>query len=124
MCKAGRLSLMFILLAFSTGLAAAPETDISGGWKLTIQSPRGPMAIDMRIVQEDAKLTVTMTGPRGSESTGKGTIQGRDVQWSIKRSMSSGERAVVYKGTVEGTAMSGTADLGELGTVGWTATKQ
>ncbi|HUU38559.1 MAG TPA: hypothetical protein VMW46_10220 [Candidatus Desulfaltia sp.] len=124
MRKTGLLSLIFFLWAFGTALAVAQETDISGGWQLTIQSPRGPMTIDARFVQEGTKLTVTMTGPRGGESTGEGTIQGQAVQWSIKRSTGGGERTIVYKGTVEGQTMSGTADLGEMGTVGWTATKK
>jgi hypothetical protein len=124
MRKMGLLSLVVFILAFGPGPALTQEPDISGGWELTIQSPRGPMTIDARFIQEGTKLTVAMTGPRGGESTGEGTIQGQAVQWSIKRSTSGGERTVIYRGTVKGTTMSGTADLGELGTVGWTATKK
>jgi hypothetical protein len=124
MRKMGLLSLAFFLLAFAAAAAVTQETDVSGGWVLTIQSPRGPMTIDARFVQEGTKLTVTMTGPRGGESSGEGTIQGQTVHWSVTRSTGGGERTVVYSGTVKGTTMSGTADLGELGTVGWTATKK
>jgi hypothetical protein len=124
MRKMGLLSLSLFMLAFGAVLAGTQKTDISGGWELTLQSPRGPMTIGARFVQEGTKLTVTMTGPRGNESTGEGTIQGQAVQWSITRSTGGGERTIFYKGTVEGTSMSGTADLGELGTVGWTATKK
>ncbi len=120
----GPFSLAFVLLAFGTALAATQETDISGVWQLTIQSPRGPMTIDAKFVQEGTKLTVTMAGPRGSESTGEGTIQGQAIQWSIQRSTGGGERTIVYKGTVKGTTMSGTADMGEMGRVAWTATKK
>jgi hypothetical protein len=82
------------------------------------------MTLEIRFVQDGAKLTVTMTGPRGGEFTGTGSIQGQAVRWSITRSTGGGERTVVYQGTVEGQAMSGTADLGEMGTVGWRATKK
>jgi hypothetical protein len=124
MRKMGLLSLSFFMLASGAALAATQEIDISGAWELTIQSPRGQMTIGARFIQEGTKLTVTMTGPRGDESTGQGSIQGQSVQWSVTRSTGGGERTVVYKGTVKGTSMSGTADLGELGTVGWTATKK
>jgi len=124
MRNTGLLFLAFLMLAFAAALAVTQETDISGGWELTIQSPRGPMTIGARFVQEGTKLTVTMTGPRGGESTGEGTIQGQAVQWSVTRSTGGGERTVVYKGTVKGTTMSGTADLGETGTVSWTGTKK
>jgi hypothetical protein len=118
------LCLPLLVLAFGTAMAVTQDADISGGWQLTIQSPRGPMTIDARFVQEGTKLTVTITGPRGSESTGEGTIRGKDVQWSIQRSTGGGERMIVYKGTVEGMTMSGTADMGEMGSVTWTATKK
>ncbi len=124
MRKMGLLSLTFFMLASGAALAVTQETDISGGWELTIQSPRGQMTIGARFAQEGTKLTVTMTGPRGDESAGQGTIQGQAVQWSVTRSTGGGERTVVYKGTIKGTSMSGTADLGELGTVGWTGTKR
>ncbi|MFZ2053426.1 MAG: hypothetical protein WAU81_04435 [Candidatus Aminicenantales bacterium] len=124
MRKTALFLLTFFLSAFGAALGAAQETDISGEWQLTIQSPRGPMTIEARFVQEGTKLTVTMTGPRGDESSGEGTIQGQAVQWSVTRSTGGGERTVVYQGTVKGTSMSGTADLGEMGTVGWTATEK
>ncbi len=124
MRRMGRLFLPLSLLVLGTSLARAQEPDISGGWQLTVQSPRGPMTIDTRFVQEGTKLTVTMTGPRGGESTGEGTIQGEAVQWSIRRSTPGGETTVVYRGTVKGTTMSGTADMGDMGTVGWTAERK
>ncbi len=124
MSKMGLLFLTLSLLVLGTSLARAQETDISGGWQLTVQSPRGPMIIDTKFVQEGTKLSVTMVGPRGGESTGDGSIHGATVQWSIKRSTPGGERTVVYRGTVRGTTMSGTADMGDMGTVGWTATRK
>lgn len=123
MRKTGLLFLAFFM-AFGPALAADQEADISGGWELTIQSPRGPVTIDLRFVQEGKKLTVIMIAPRGGESSGEGTIQGQAVQWSIERSTSGGERTVVYKGTVKGAAMSGTADLGDMGSVSWTAARK
>lgn len=117
-------SLTFFLIAFGALPGAVQETDIGGEWRLTIQSPRGPMTIEARFVQEGTELTVTMTGPRGDESTGTGSIQGQAVRWSISRSTGSGERTVIYQGRVEGATMSGTADLGERGIVDWAATKK
>lgn len=117
-------SLAFFLLALNPALGAVQGTDISGDWQLTVQSPRGPMTIEASFVQEGTRLTVTMTGPRGDESVGEGRIEGQAVRWSISRTTGSGERTVVYQGTVKGSTMSGTADLGERGTVTWTATKK
>ena len=113
----------FALLSFIV-LASAQVTNVSGEWELTVQSPRGEMTLATKFTQEGEKLTVTMTGPRGGESSGEGTIQGNTIQWSVTRTGPEGNRfTVTYKGTVEGTTMSGTAE-NPRGTVNWKATKK
>jgi hypothetical protein len=113
----------FALLSFIV-LASAQVADVSGEWELTIQSPRGPMTLTAKFTQEGEKLTVTMTGPRGGESSGEGTIQGNAIQWSITRKGPEGnEFTITYKGTVEGTTMSGSSE-NPRGTVNWKATKK
>ncbi len=113
----------FTLLSFIV-LASAQVTDVSGEWELTVQSPRGPMTLTTKFTQEGEKLKVAMTGPRGGESSGEGTIQGNAIKWSITRTGPEGNQfTVTYKGTVEGTTMSGTAE-NPRGTVNWKATKK
>jgi hypothetical protein len=118
------LFLAISVLASFAVLAAAQAADISGEWELTIKTPRGDMVMTAKFTQDGEKLTVTMVGPRGGESKGEGTIQGNAVQWSVKRTGPDGnEFTVTYKGTVDGTAMSGTAE-NPRGTVDWKATKK
>jgi len=113
----------FTLLSFIV-LASAQVTDVSGEWELTIKSPRGEMALTAKFTQDGEKLKVTMTGPRGGESSGEGKIQGKAIQWSVTRTGPEGnEFTITYKGTVEGTTMSGTAE-NPRGTVDWKATKK
>src|SRR4030042_2645692 len=113
----------FALLSFNV-LAGARVSDVSGEWELTIQRPRGEMISTAKFVQEGEKITVTMTGPRGGESSGEGTIQGNAIQWSITRTGPEGNQFTIsYKGTVEGTTMSGTAET-PRGSVNWKATKK
>ena len=113
----------FALLSFIV-LTSAQVADVSGEWELTIQSPRGPMTLTAKFTQEGEKLTVTMTGPRGGESSGEGTIQGNAIQWSITRKGPEGnEFTITYKGTVEETTMSGSSE-NPRGTVNWKATKK
>jgi hypothetical protein len=105
-------------------LASAQVTDVSGEWELTIKTPRGDMAMTAKFTQDGEKLTVSMVGPRGGESKGEGTIKGNAVQWSVTRTGPDGtEFTVTYKGTVEGTTMSGTAE-NPRGTADWKATKK
>ena len=105
-------------------LAGAQATDVSGEWELTITTPRGDMTMTAKFTQDGEKLTVNMVGPRGGESKGEGTIKGNAIQWSVTRTAQDGtEVTVTYKGTVEGTTMSGTAE-NPRGTVDWKATKK
>ena len=114
---------LFAWLSFVL-LASAQTADVSGDWELIIQSPRGEMTSTAKFVQDGEKLTVTMTGPRGRDTTGEGTIKGNAVQWSVTRTGPEGDEFTVkYSGTVDGSAMSGTAET-PRGSVNWKATKK
>jgi len=124
MHKSGRIILAFLAWISFIFLAGAQVADVSGEWELTIQSPRGEMTSTAKFVQDGEKLTVTMTGPRGREATGEGTIQGNAIQWSITRTGPEGDEFTIkYSGTVEGATMSGTAET-PRGSVNWKAKKK
>ncbi len=111
------------VLAFLTVIAHAQATDVSGEWELTMETQRGPMTQNLKIVQDGEKITVTMVTQRG-EITGEGTVKGKDIEWSVKRTGRDGnEMTIAYKGTVEGTTMSGTVEM-PMGSMEWKATKK
>ncbi len=111
------------VLAFLTVIAHAQATDVSGEWELTMETQRGPMTQNLKIVQDGEKITVTMVSQRG-EITGEGTVKGKDIEWSVKRTGRDGnEMTIAYKGTVEGTTMSGTVEM-PMGSMEWKATKK
>jgi hypothetical protein len=114
------------LLAVFAVFALAQETNVAGEWDFTMQTPGGERTMVVKFAQEGEKITVTMPGFRGgNEVTGEGTIKGKDIQWSITRTRPDGnEFTVTYKGTVEGTTMNGTAEMGQMGTMEWKATKK
>lgn len=118
-------SLAFLVLTSFVALAGAQQADVSGEWTLTVQSPRGEMTSTVKFVQDGEKLTVTMIGPRGGETSGEGTIKDKNIQWSVIRTRPDGNQMTfTYKGTVEGTSMSGTVDIGGQATADWKATKK
>lgn len=111
------------VLAFLAVVALAQE-NVSGEWEMSMETPRGPMTQTLKIVQDGEKITVTMISERG-EFSGEGTIKGKDIEWSVKRTGRDGtERTVTYKGTVEGTTMNGTVEMGQMGSMEWKATKK
>ena len=117
-------ALVIFLSVMLAGFALAQGADVSGEWDFTLQTPRGERTSTITIVQDGEKITVTMPGFRGGEVTGEGTVKGNEIEWSITRSTPQGEFTVTYKGTVEGTAMSGTAEMGQMGTMEWSAKKK
>jgi len=104
-------------------LWAAQDVNVTGDWEMTTQSPRGERTSDIHFEQEGEKLTVTMQ-MRGEEVTAEGTVKGNTIEWSITRDTQRGEFTVSYKGTVEGDSMSGEAQIGDFGTMEWTAKKK
>jgi hypothetical protein len=118
------LASSLLVLASLALFIQAQGTDVSGEWDFTMKTPRGERTSVIKFVQEGEKITVTMQGFRGGEVTGEGTIKGNEIEWAVTRSTQRGEFTVTYKGTVEGDLMSGTAEMGQMGTMEWTAKKK
>jgi hypothetical protein len=113
---------MFSLLLIPV-LAGAQDIDVTGDWEITTQSPRGERTSDIHFEQEGEKLTVTMQ-IMGEEATAEGTVKGNKIEWSVTRSTQRGEFTISYSGTVEGDAMSGEAQMGDRGSMAWSAKKK
>lgn len=118
---------LFVLLALAAALSFAVYgllTDVSGEWEMTISSPRGERTSVMTIEQNGDKITVTMEGFRGNEMIGEGTITGEDIEWTVKMDTPRGEFSITYNGTVSGDTMSGEAQMGDRGSMEWSAKKK
>lgn len=114
---------IFILVLMSVSLIAQ-EVNVSGDWELTMETQRGEMTRDVHFEQEGENLTVTMESPRGGEVTGKGTIKGNDIEWTVTRSTPRREFTMTYSGKVEGDTMSGEVQMGDFGTFEWKAKRK
>ena len=116
--------LVSFLLIIPALLLKADEVNVTGDWELTVETPRGEMTSDVKFVQEGENLTVTMTGPRGDEITGQGTVKDNEIEWSISRSTPRGEMTSTYKGKVEGDTMTGEVQMGRFGSGEWSAVRK
>jgi hypothetical protein len=104
-------------------LMSAQDVNVTGDWEITTQSPRGERTSDIHFEQEGEKLTVTMQLMR-EEVTAEGTVKGNKIEWSVTRETQRGEFTISYSGTVEGDTMSGEAQMGDFGSMEWTAKKK
>lgn len=113
--------LTFVLIPI---LLTAQDVNVTGDWEMTVKSPRGERTRNIHFEQDGEKLTVTMEGRGGEKITGEGTIKENKIEWSITRSTPRGEFTITYTGTVEGDTMSGEAQMGDFGSMEWTAKRK
>lgn len=110
-------------VAFALALPAAAGEGVSGKWKMTTKGPRGERTYDVAMEQAGEKLVVTSKDREGNDVKSEGTVKGAEITWTTKRTTPMGEMVIVYKGKVDGKAMSGTTDFGSMGSGEWKAEK-
>jgi len=93
---------------------AAQSTNVTGNWKLTIETPNGPGSPSVVFKQDGEKLTGTYKG-RFGESPLEGTVKGKDIKFTVKVNAQGQELQIEYAGTVEGDTMKGKVKFGEYG---------
>ncbi|MEE8377150.1 MAG: hypothetical protein V3R45_02145 [Candidatus Aminicenantaceae bacterium] len=112
-----------ILLVASLSLMVL-AADISGAWEITYQAPEGEMALEMSIEQDGENIKVTMEGMQGEEMVGEGTFKDNKAEWSVTISTPNGDFTINYSGTLEDDILSGEAEMGDYGSMEWTAKKK
>lgn len=98
--------------------------DISGTWEITYQTPEGEFALEMSIEQDGENIKVTMEGMQGEEMVGEGTFKDNKAEWSVTISTPNGDFTINYSGTLEDDILSGEAEMGDYGSMEWTAKKK
>lgn len=84
--------------------AASP---IDGRWTLSVRAPEGAVAIQVTLTNEDGKLTGTFSGDRGSGDIRGGTFTDTTFEFTISTNVQESSDWV-FRGTLNGDAMSGT----------------
>ena len=75
-------------------------------------------------VQEAATLEGTMTTELGTVQVTDGRITGQRVTFTITLPISGQTTTIVFQGTVDGNRMTGTADLGAMGSATFTGERK
>jgi hypothetical protein len=102
--------------------AAAQAANVSGAWKMAIQSDAGPSEASMTLKQEGTKITGDLTSDQGTVPL-DGTFADNKLKMTI--SIDAGGQALVItmNAALEKDTLKGDLDLGGLGTATWTATR-
>jgi hypothetical protein len=91
----------------------AQSTNVTGNWKLTIETPNGTGNPSLVLKQDGEKLTGTYKG-RFGDSQLEGTVKGKEIKFNFKVNAQGQELQVEYAGTVDGDTMKGKAKFGDM----------
>jgi len=115
--------LVCLAVAFALALPAVAGEGVSGKWKMTSKTPRGERVSEVTMEQTGEKLVVNSKDRDGNDVKSEGTVKGAEITWTMKRTRpDGGEFVIVYKGKVDGKAMSGTSET-PMGAGEWKAEK-
>lgn len=100
--------------------ASAQPADITGTWTVVVMRPSGPTPPAMLVLKKNGeKLTGVLSGPQGDMPV-EAAVENTAVTIWFTVPTQNGPIAITMKGTVDGDAMKGTADLGGQGESDWT----
>jgi hypothetical protein len=108
---AAALVTIFVIVVPAMGAYA---TDVTGEWKLTVESPNGTGTPTVTFKQDGETLTGTYKG-RFGEAPLKGTVKDNDIKFSLTISPQGQDLQLDYTGTVDGDTMKGKVKFGDLG---------
>jgi hypothetical protein len=119
MMRALCLSLAIVGLG---GGSAFGQTDVSGEWEVTVQSPfgGGPNTVKATMQQDGEKLTGSFRSQTG-EVPVIGTITGDDLRIGFTMQVQGTPLDITMSGKVDAASIAGKAQFGPFGEVDWTA---
>jgi imidazolonepropionase-like amidohydrolase len=103
---------------------AAGMARVAGTWDLTVTTPQGENRATMTATQADATLEGSMVTEMGTVQVTDGRVTGQRVTFSITVPISGQTTTIVFRGTVDGNRMTGTAELGALGNATFTGERR
>jgi hypothetical protein len=103
--------------------AAVAQTDVTGDWLVTLDSPQGAVTLDVSMKQAGEVLTGTLISPMGSVDF-KGKIAGDTVEVAYSMEMQGQSVPITMNGKVTGDSIAGNFNFGGLGDVPWSAKRK
>lgn len=115
---------LLILALVAVPLCAGAQTDITGTWVVTIDSPLGQANIDTKFTQTGEKVAGAVDGPAGDRVEFSGTLVRNQLSVLYPLPLQGQTLEVRMTGAVEPERMSGLVDLGGIARATWTAKRK
>ena len=115
-----RTRLLILALALLTAAPAFAQTNVTGDWDFTINSPQGSNTTRVTLKQEAAKLDGLFKSPAG-ELPFTGTMDGDDMKFTFTINFQGMPLDIAMTGKVDGDSIAGKANFGGFVDGDWTA---
>jgi hypothetical protein len=101
------------LLAITFFIAApTAQSDLTGTWAVSFDTPQGAMDATATFKQDGDKLTGTISGPQGDVPL-EGSVKGRAFTFTIDVPGPNGQLLINLAGELDGDSIKGTFDFGQ-----------
>jgi hypothetical protein len=117
-CLSAVLALSLVLPA-----VAAAQSNVTGPWEVTIDSPQGAMSIDADLKQDGEALTGNITSPMGNVEL-KGTFKNDELSFSYSVPLQGQNLDITMTGKLVGDTIDGLVAIAGLGEVPWKAKRK
>ena len=116
-----RLKSTLLALSLLVASPAFAQTDVSGDWEITVNSPQGANTTPASMKQEGEKLSGMFKSPQGTLPFDSGAVTGSDVKFTFTINLQGMALPITLTGKVDGATMAGKADFGGFAEGDWTA---
>jgi hypothetical protein len=111
------------VIALTVSISAAQSTNVTGTWKMSVETQNGTGTPTIVFKQEGEELSGTYQG-RFGDAPLKGTVKGKDIKFTIKVNAQGQDLEIEYTGTVDGDTMKGKVKLGDFGDATFSGKKE
>ena len=112
-----------VKLAMPANMVAAPGTDISGKWSLTVDGPGEVIQVGLDVTQKGSDFIGSMSSDHGGGTVENGKVSGMTVKATVKAEIQGQPMEIQLEGKIEGEKISGTLTIAGLGTMPFTGVK-
>lgn len=108
------------------GAQAAVAAEVTGTWKWSVERNGQTMETTLKLKQEGAKLTGTISGRQNETPIEDGKVEGDEVSFKVVREFNGNKFTQKYKGKVSGDTIKGKVEMerdGQTNSRDWEAKK-
>ena len=112
------LAVAFVALLAAPAVA---QTNLTGDWEVTINSPQGANSSTCTLKQDGDKVSGVLKSPMGELPFSGGTLTGDQLKFAFTVNVQGQGLEITLTGKVDGDTITGKAEFGGFGEGDWTA---